>query len=84
MGRELLHGCVYLWTNRRHSADHFGTREPALAHQTDKYCDVAKIHEAVAIYGDMLFAWCDDTTQFMDQSRDPAAIAADASGKFRS
>jgi succinyl-diaminopimelate desuccinylase len=39
-----------------------GPGEPRLAHQTDEYCEVAKIHESVAIYASLLTAWCNDTS----------------------
>jgi succinyl-diaminopimelate desuccinylase len=35
-----------------------GPGEPALAHQTDEYCSVARIEEAEAIYSDIIRRWC--------------------------
>jgi succinyl-diaminopimelate desuccinylase len=35
-----------------------GPGEPALAHQTDEYCTIARIEEAEAIYADIIRRWC--------------------------
>lgn len=35
-----------------------GPGEPALAHQTDEYCRVGKINEAVEIYSQIIRNWC--------------------------
>lgn len=35
-----------------------GPGEPEMAHQTDEYCRVAKIGEAVAIYNQIIRNWC--------------------------
>jgi succinyl-diaminopimelate desuccinylase len=35
-----------------------GPGEPDCAHQTDEWCEVARIEEAVAIYGTIIDAWC--------------------------
>jgi succinyl-diaminopimelate desuccinylase len=35
-----------------------GPGEPALAHQTDEYCTIARIGEAEAIYTDIIRRWC--------------------------
>jgi succinyl-diaminopimelate desuccinylase len=35
-----------------------GPGEPALAHQTDEYCSVARIEEAEAVYSDIIHRWC--------------------------
>jgi succinyl-diaminopimelate desuccinylase len=35
-----------------------GPGEPALAHQTDEYCTIARIEEAEAIYSDIIQHWC--------------------------
>lgn len=36
-----------------------GPGEPDMAHQTDEYCNVARIEEAVAIYEGIIAGWCD-------------------------
>jgi succinyl-diaminopimelate desuccinylase len=35
-----------------------GPGEPQLAHQTDEYCSMARIGEAVAIYEELICDWC--------------------------
>jgi succinyl-diaminopimelate desuccinylase len=35
-----------------------GPGEPQLAHQTDEHCHVHRIHEAVALYEDLIQDWC--------------------------
>jgi succinyl-diaminopimelate desuccinylase len=35
-----------------------GPGEPELAHQTDEYCRVDRIHEATALFGDLITDWC--------------------------
>ncbi len=35
-----------------------GPGEPALAHQTDEYCTIARIEEAEAIYSEIIARWC--------------------------
>ncbi len=35
-----------------------GPGEPALAHQTDEYCSIARIEEAEAIYSEIIARWC--------------------------
>jgi succinyl-diaminopimelate desuccinylase len=35
-----------------------GPGEPALAHQTDEYCSIARIEEAEAIYAEIIRRWC--------------------------
>ena len=35
-----------------------GPGEPQLAHQTDEYCLVDRVEQAVAIYGDLIRDWC--------------------------
>jgi len=35
-----------------------GPGEPALAHQTDEYCLIARIEEAEAIYSEVIVRWC--------------------------
>ena len=35
-----------------------GPGDPKMAHQTDEYCEIAQIDEALAIYGDLLQSWC--------------------------
>lgn len=35
-----------------------GPGEPAMAHQTDEYCEVARIHEATALFADLITDWC--------------------------
>jgi succinyl-diaminopimelate desuccinylase len=35
-----------------------GPGEPALAHQTDEFCSIARIEEAEAIYSDIIRRWC--------------------------
>jgi succinyl-diaminopimelate desuccinylase len=35
-----------------------GPGEPALAHQTDEYCTIARIEKAEAIYSDIIQRWC--------------------------
>jgi len=35
-----------------------GPGEPQLAHQTDEYCEVSRIHEAVKIFSDLIRDWC--------------------------
>lgn len=35
-----------------------GPGDPKMAHQTDEYCDIAQIDEALAIYDDLLRSWC--------------------------
>ena len=39
-----------------------GPGEPQLAHQTDEYCHVHRIHEATALYGDLITDWCAAST----------------------
>ncbi len=34
-----------------------GPGEPSMAHKTDEWCELAKIHDAVAIYRDLLRGW---------------------------
>lgn len=36
-----------------------GPGEPALAHQTDEYCEIAKLHDAVEIYRMLIRDWKD-------------------------
>lgn len=38
-----------------------GPGEPHMAHQTDEYCEVARIEEAVAIYEELIRDWCERT-----------------------
>lgn len=38
-----------------------GPGEPQMAHQTNEYCEVARIEEAVAIYRELIEAWCEIT-----------------------
>ncbi|MDP2004059.1 MAG: M20 family metallopeptidase [Rubrivivax sp.] len=35
-----------------------GPGEPQLAHQTDEYCRVHRIHEATALFDDLITDWC--------------------------
>lgn len=35
-----------------------GPGEPQLAHQTDEYCHVHRIHEATALFDDLITDWC--------------------------
>jgi succinyl-diaminopimelate desuccinylase len=35
-----------------------GPGEPGMAHQTDEYCGVDRIHEAVEIYTRLAARWC--------------------------
>ena len=35
-----------------------GPGEPQLAHQTNEYCEVQRIHEAVTLYQDLITDWC--------------------------
>jgi succinyl-diaminopimelate desuccinylase len=35
-----------------------GPGEPEMAHQTDEYCQVDRIHEATALFGDLITDWC--------------------------
>lgn len=35
-----------------------GPGEPQLAHQTDEYCKVSRIHESVKIFSDLIRDWC--------------------------
>jgi succinyl-diaminopimelate desuccinylase len=35
-----------------------GPGEPALAHQTDEYCSIARIEAAEALYSDIIRRWC--------------------------
>jgi succinyl-diaminopimelate desuccinylase len=35
-----------------------GPGEPQLAHQTDEYCLVDRVEQAVAIYDDLIRQWC--------------------------
>ncbi len=35
-----------------------GPGEAAMAHQTDEYCEVARIDEAVGLYGRLIADWC--------------------------
>jgi succinyl-diaminopimelate desuccinylase len=35
-----------------------GPGEPQLAHQTDEYCVVERIHEATALFDDLITDWC--------------------------
>jgi len=36
-----------------------GPGEPEMAHQTDEYCRVDRIHEATALFGDLITDWCE-------------------------
>ena len=36
-----------------------GPGEPEMAHQTDEYCQVDRIHEATALFGDLITDWCE-------------------------
>ena len=35
-----------------------GPGEMAMAHQTDEYCTISRLHEAVAIYEEITRRWC--------------------------
>jgi succinyl-diaminopimelate desuccinylase len=35
-----------------------GPGEPQLAHQTDEYCSIERIGQAVAIYEELIQDWC--------------------------
>jgi succinyl-diaminopimelate desuccinylase len=35
-----------------------GPGEPAQAHQTDEFCEVAKVRAAQALYGELIDDWC--------------------------
>jgi succinyl-diaminopimelate desuccinylase len=35
-----------------------GPGQPEMAHQTDEYCEVARITEATALYADLIADWC--------------------------
>jgi len=35
-----------------------GPGEPAQAHQTDEYCEVAKLHAAQTLFGELIADWC--------------------------
>ena len=37
-----------------------GPGEPQLAHQTDEYCKVSRIHESVDIFAGLIRDWCQD------------------------
>ncbi|MGD9942988.1 MAG: M20 family metallopeptidase [Burkholderiaceae bacterium] len=39
-----------------------GPGDPKMAHQTDEYCEIAQIDEALAIYDELLRSWCLDET----------------------
>ena len=49
-----------------------GPGEPQLAHQTDEFCHVSRITEAVALYEDLITDWCAQP-QAQPQPRSPTA-----------
>lgn len=48
-----------------------GPGEPGLAHQTDEYCEVARIAQAVGMYRAMMAAWCETESGDSPKERKP-------------
>ncbi|MGE4336530.1 MAG: M20 family metallopeptidase [Pigmentiphaga sp.] len=48
-----------------------GPGDPTMAHQTDEYCNIAQIHEAVAIYSAIVADWCTGSSQLKQQDNVP-------------
>jgi succinyl-diaminopimelate desuccinylase len=53
-----------------------GPGHAPMAHQTDEWCECARVEEAVAIYARLIGAWCGFNTTKQDPSEGPPCTAA--------
>lgn len=56
-------GCAFRSASRTTPIVVLGPGEPAMAHQTDEYCDLERIQQAVEIYSAIMRRWQDDHSQ---------------------